>query len=47
MAPDANSIELLYDLINDPYELENLAGDVSFVSIMESLSRRLAELKVE
>lgn len=37
----------LYDLVNDPYELENLAGKRKFKDIQAELKRRLTELKAE
>ena len=37
----------LYDLVNDPYELENLAGKRKYQEIEAQLAERLAELKKE
>jgi arylsulfatase A-like enzyme len=37
----------LYDLVNDPYELENLAGKRKYREIEAQLAARLAELKKE
>ena len=37
----------LYDLVNDPNELDNLAGDQSHQDIEAELANRLAELKKE
>ncbi len=37
----------LYDLTNDPWELENLAADASKAALMASLLNRLAELRTE
>ncbi len=37
----------LYDLINDPYELKNLAGKGKYRDIETELAKRLAELKQE
>jgi N-acetylglucosamine-6-sulfatase len=35
----------LYDLENDPFELENRAGDPSFAAVQTALAQRLAALK--
>jgi hypothetical protein len=37
----------LYDLINDPYELENLANKPQQAEIQQQLKLRLDELKKE
>lgn len=37
----------LYDLVNDPYELDNLAGQPEYAEIQAQLERRLIELKKE
>ena len=37
----------LYDLMNDPYELENLAGQPEYADVQEQLQKRLMELKLE
>lgn len=37
----------LYDLVNDPYELNNLAGKAQYADIQAELETRLAELKKE
>lgn len=37
----------LYDLVNDPYELQNLAGKRKYREIEAELANRLAELKKE
>ena len=37
----------LYDLMNDPYELENLADKPEYAEIQEQLQKRLVELKQE
>ncbi len=37
----------LYDLVNDPYELENLAGKRAYKEIQSELAARLQELKEE
>lgn len=37
----------LYDLVNDPYELNNLAGKRAYREIEARLAERLAELKQE
>lgn len=34
--------ELLFDLVNDPYEMENLAGDPNFSGIKEELKQQMA-----
>jgi arylsulfatase A-like enzyme len=37
----------LYDLVNDPYELQNLAGKMAYKKIQAELAARLQELKEE
>jgi N-acetylglucosamine-6-sulfatase len=37
----------LYDLINDPYELQSVAGEEKYVEVQKELSVRLQELKKE
>jgi hypothetical protein len=37
----------LYDLRNDPYELNNLAGKSAYDEIRAELARRLEELRNE
>ncbi len=37
----------LYDLVNDPYELTNIAGKGKYADIQAELAKRLAELKKE
>jgi arylsulfatase A-like enzyme len=37
----------LYDLVNDPYELQNLADRWRYRDIQTELEARLAELKIE
>jgi arylsulfatase A-like enzyme len=37
----------LYDLVNDPYELENLAGKRDYKEVQAELAARLRELKAE
>jgi arylsulfatase A-like enzyme len=37
----------LYDLVNDPFELENLAGKRDYREIQSELAARLQELKVK
>lgn len=37
----------LYDLVNDPYEMENLAGQKEYAEIQAELAKRLQELKQE
>jgi len=37
----------LYDLVNDPYELKNVAGKAKYRDIETQLANRLAELKKE
>lgn len=37
----------LYDLVNDPYELQNVAGAAEFAAIQKELAVRLQELKKE
>ncbi len=36
-----------YDLVNDPYELNNVIDDLSFVDIINNLAQRLQELRDE
>ena len=37
----------LFDLENDPHELENLYGDESYADVQEELHAQLAELRRE
>ena len=37
----------LYDLVNDPWELNNLASNSSYASLMATLATRLAQLRVQ
>ncbi len=37
----------LYDLVNDPYEMQNMAGKKDYRTIQEDLAKRLQELKEE
>ena len=37
----------LYDLVNDPWELQNIAGDSANASLMATLHDKLAQLEVE
>jgi arylsulfatase A-like enzyme len=37
----------LYDLVNDPYELQNLAGKRAYKEIQAELTVKLQELKAE
>jgi N-acetylglucosamine-6-sulfatase len=39
--------EELYDMVNDPYELKNLAGEPARVDVLAALSVRLAELRAQ
>lgn len=43
----ATGVVELYDLINDPYELVNMAGKRDYREIQEELAKRLQELKKE
>ncbi|MFL5736697.1 MAG: sulfatase [Actinomycetota bacterium] len=42
----ATGSEELYDLTNDPYELQNQAGNPAFASVLSAMRARLAELCV-
>lgn len=42
-----NGVEELYDLIEDPYELTNRAGDPQLAEIIEALRLRRDELLAE
>jgi arylsulfatase A-like enzyme len=44
---DSAEFKELYDLVNDPYELENLAGDSAHAATIETLSERIGELLAE
>jgi arylsulfatase A-like enzyme len=35
----------LYDLVNDPYELQNIAGKPDYKDIQSELAKKLQELK--
>jgi arylsulfatase A-like enzyme len=35
----------MYDLANDPYELDNVAGDAAYASVRHDLKERLDQLK--
>ena len=37
----------LYDLVNDPYELQNVAGGSDYKEIQAELAVKLQELKAE
>jgi len=43
----ANGERELYDSVNDPWELQNLAGDAAYDDLMATLHARLAQLRVE
>lgn len=40
----SDGLVVLFDLLNDPYELQNLAGDPGFAEVQAELSARLNEL---
>lgn len=44
---DPASFEELYDLVNDPYEMQNLAGDGAYAGMIQTLTDRLGELLAE
>jgi N-acetylglucosamine-6-sulfatase len=43
---DTGELEL-YDLVNDPYEIQNLAGDAAYASVMADLDVQLDALAGE
>jgi arylsulfatase A-like enzyme len=45
--PGHNVFKELYDLENDPYELDNLAYSSAYAEILDHLAERLEELQSE
>ncbi|HUX59132.1 MAG TPA: sulfatase-like hydrolase/transferase [Bacteroidales bacterium] len=45
--PDINDIDELYDELNDPYELNNLAENPNYSEIKNLLAKELGQLKME
>jgi N-acetylglucosamine-6-sulfatase len=42
-----NGLRELYDLVADPYELQNIASDLGHAEVVTALSARLAQLRLE